>query len=224
MKTMGVVALWGCCRAAWSFTPTTVSSRPRCRRLSASLQKGDRVQFQNSSGTVLENRGSGWYLVELAGNEPRKIRGSQLDLVVAPPIAIPGAGSESLTIDRPPVRIYNVDGDDRDRIDLEISQDQLDCFHSKTKWVAFSDLHCSPRTLDTCLQVLRAVHDTARAHDAGILFLGDFWHVRGSLRVDCLNAVLETLKGFSVPMIMLPGTSMFFAPFLSHCVFSSSNE
>ena len=58
------------------------------------------------------------------------------------------------------------------------------------RWVVFSDLHVTPSTLDTCLQVLRRVHDTAVAKDAGIVFLGDFWHLRGTLRVDCLNAVL----------------------------------
>ena len=75
------------------------------------------------------------------------------------------------------------------------------------KWVVFSDLHCSPSTLDTCLEVLKIVHDTAvqQPGKCGVLFLGDFWHHRGTLRVDCLNAVLDALSSWTVPMVMIPG-------------------
>jgi len=38
-----------------------------------------------------------------------------------------------------------------------------------------------------------------------VLFLGDFWHHRGSVRVDCLNAVLSALGEWEVPLIMMPG-------------------
>lgn len=74
-------------------------------------------------------------------------------------------------------------------------------------WVVFTDLHCSPSTLDTCLEVLQIVHDTALSHPekCGVLFLGDFWHHRGTLRVDCLNAVLGAFSNWKVPMIMIPG-------------------
>jgi hypothetical protein len=58
------------------------------------------------------------------------------------------------------------------------------------RWVVFTDLHCSPATLDTCLQVLDRVHEIALERQAGVMFLGDFWHHRGVLRVECLNAVL----------------------------------
>ncbi len=44
-------------------------------------------------------------------------------------------------------------------------------------WVIFSDLHVSERSLDTCLDVLRHVHSTAVKREAGVIFLGDFWHV-----------------------------------------------
>ena len=75
------------------------------------------------------------------------------------------------------------------------------------KWVVFTDLHCSPATLDTCLQVLDIVHHTAlqQTEKCGVLFLGDFWHHRGTLRVDCLNAVLGALRSWEVPMVMIPG-------------------
>jgi len=84
---------------------------------------------------------------------------------------------------------------------------QLHHFATYDLWVVFSDLHCGPDTLDTCLAVLRRVHVAAQERRAGIAFLGDFWHVRtGTLRVDCLNAVLETLeKTFTQPMILIPG-------------------
>jgi DNA repair exonuclease SbcCD nuclease subunit len=72
-------------------------------------------------------------------------------------------------------------------------------------WVVFTDLHCSPSSLETCLQVLTKVHDVALSKHAGVLFLGDFWHHRGTLRVDCLNAVLEHFKTWQVPMILIPG-------------------
>jgi len=75
------------------------------------------------------------------------------------------------------------------------------------RWVVFTDLHCSPTTLDTCLKVLDTVHKTAlqQREKCGVLFLGDFWHHRGTLRVDCLNAILGALRSWQVPMIMIPG-------------------
>ena len=78
--------------------------------------------------------------------------------------------------------------------------------HSKYEnWVCFTDLHCSPSSLETCLEVLNEVHDVAVQKNAGVLFLGDFWHHRGTLRVDCLNAILEHFRNWKVPMIMIPG-------------------
>jgi len=78
--------------------------------------------------------------------------------------------------------------------------------HSKcNKWVVFSDLHVMPSTLSTCLKVLDFVHATALRRNAGIMFLGDFWHHRGFVRVDCLNAVLEAMGKWKVPSIMIPG-------------------
>jgi len=84
-------------------------------------------------------------------------------------------------------------------------RNQLQYFSTISKWVVFTDLHCAPSTLNTTLQVLQRVHDCAVEWEAGILFLGDFWHHRGTLRVDCLNAVLAELKHWKVPMIMIPG-------------------
>jgi DNA repair exonuclease SbcCD nuclease subunit len=110
----------------------------------------------------------------------------------------------------PPPTIHDLDAavldlqnisNPRDRELLE----QVQHHASFDKWVVFTDLHCAPATLDTCLKVLTRVHELARERHAGVLFLGDFWHHRGTLRVDCLNAVLEHFRGWDVPMVMIPG-------------------
>jgi Calcineurin-like phosphoesterase len=83
---------------------------------------------------------------------------------------------------------------------------QLEYFATFRQWVVFTDLHCSSATLDTCRQVLEMVHAQAVQRKAGILFLGDFWHVRGSIRVDLLNAILlDSLAHWTQPCIMIPG-------------------
>ena len=73
------------------------------------------------------------------------------------------------------------------------------------KWVVFSDLHVSRSSLPTCLAVLRAVHAEAEQRGAGVIFLGDFWHEKGILRTEALNAVLLELRQWRVPMLALPG-------------------
>jgi hypothetical protein len=60
-----------------------------------------------------------------------------------------------------------------------------------SKWIVFSDLHVTPRTLPVCLEVLKKVREEAAARSAGVLFLGDFWHLRGSLPVEPLNEVVK---------------------------------
>ena len=87
----------------------------------------------------------------------------------------------------------------------ESLQQITNCHSHYTKWLLFSDLHVMPTTLPTCLQVLETIHTTAVNRQAGILFLGDFWHHRGFVRVDCLNAVLDVMSKWSVPCIMIPG-------------------
>jgi DNA repair exonuclease SbcCD nuclease subunit len=53
--------------------------------------------------------------------------------------------------------------------------------------------------------VLDAVHEAALERGAGIIFLGDFWHVRGDLKVELLNRILKCLRKWSQPVIMIPG-------------------
>ena len=72
-------------------------------------------------------------------------------------------------------------------------------------WVVFSDLHVSERSLDTSLEVLRSVHAVAKRRSGGLIFLGDFWHVRGTLPIRILNKVLAELATWTQPVIMIPG-------------------
>ncbi|PRW45242.1 ABC transporter (ISS) isoform C [Chlorella sorokiniana] len=73
------------------------------------------------------------------------------------------------------------------------------------QWVAFSDLHVSHKNRATTLAVLERVHEEAARRGAGILFLGDFWHTRGTLPVEPLNEVVQELAGWRQPTLMLPG-------------------
>ena len=72
-------------------------------------------------------------------------------------------------------------------------------------WVIFSDLHVKSGSIEVCEEVLDRVHQAALDRNAGIVFLGDFWHVRGSLSVDLLNRVLKALRKWTQPVIMIPG-------------------
>lgn len=78
--------------------------------------------------------------------------------------------------------------------------------HSECKrWVIFSDLHVKGSSICVCEEVLDRVHEAAQQRDAGIIFLGDFWHVRGALSVELLNRVLRCLRKWEQPVIMIPG-------------------
>ena len=72
-------------------------------------------------------------------------------------------------------------------------------------WILFSDLHVKSSTIDCCESVLALVHEAAVKRDAGIIFLGDFWHIRGSLNVELLNRVLSSLGKWTQPVVMIPG-------------------
>jgi len=73
------------------------------------------------------------------------------------------------------------------------------------QWVIFSDLHVSRRTLPICLEVLDRVKEEADKRNGGVIFLGDFWHSRGALPVEPLNAIVRSLMTWQVPTIMIPG-------------------
>jgi len=73
----------------------------------------------------------------------------------------------------------------------------------------FADLHCSPKTLNICLDVLRDIHARGVKTHQQIGFLGDFFDTvyrRGTIPVDMLNTLLTFFdKEWSIPMIMIPG-------------------
>eukprot|EP00899_Mesostigma_viride_P011979 jgi/Mesvir1/20782/Mv07893-RA.1 len=73
------------------------------------------------------------------------------------------------------------------------------------EWVVFSDLHVSRKTVDLCVDVLLRVQEEAVKRGAGVIFLGDFWHVRGDLPVEPLSEILAVFRDWSVPTIMIPG-------------------
>lgn len=76
---------------------------------------------------------------------------------------------------------------------------------SVDKWIVFSDIHVKSASIDTCERVLDAVHEEAAKRNGGIIFLGDFWHVRGALSVDLLNRVMKIFRSWTRPVIMIPG-------------------
>lgn len=175
-------------------------------------------------GSITETRGSGWYTVQLedSSNTTLKCRSSQLTPTVVA-AAVETFTAQSRTRPKiqadvghapklapPPPTIHDLDAsllaidevsNQKDRELLE----QVKHHASFETWVAFTDLHCSPASLETCLEVLDTVHKEALERNAGVVFLGDFWHHRGTLRVDCLNAILEHFRSWKVPMIMIPG-------------------
>ena len=75
------------------------------------------------------------------------------------------------------------------------------------KWVVFSDLHVRQDTLPVCLSLLRRVAAEARAREAGVLCLGDFWHTGSVISTRQLNLVLEEIGswGDATPVLMIPG-------------------
>ena len=78
--------------------------------------------------------------------------------------------------------------------------------HAEMKsWIVFSDLHVKGSSIDICEEVLALVHEAALEKGAGVIFLGDFWHVRGALNVELLNKVLRSLRAWTQPVIMIPG-------------------
>jgi DNA repair exonuclease SbcCD nuclease subunit len=203
------------------FTPRMFASQP--------FRVGDLVVTKiegsdNISGVVKEVRGSGWYEVEL-DNDKRvlKCRGSSLLRRTDPPaLTLENASrielQEVYVADTPlwdvppPTTIFDLDAAVQQlQSDPPLHQRDLEYLKhvshhmSYKKWVVFTDLHCYSETLNTTLKVLDHVHELAIERNAGVLFLGDWWHHRGTLRVDCLNAVLSSLKNWTVPMVMIPG-------------------
>jgi DNA repair exonuclease SbcCD nuclease subunit len=184
---------------------------------------------------VIEHKRGGWYTLRSEGDSSwMKRRGSQLERKKASRPINGGSNPDSRGIDsvanaEPSATSANiVDLDSilqsmmqghparnihggqfstakNQTVSLETLDQVTNCHSQYDRWIIFSDLHVMPSTLSTCLQVLDTVHRTAVEFNAGIIFLGDFWHHRGFVRVDCLNAVLQAMGTWEVPSIMIPG-------------------
>ncbi len=196
---------------------------------SQQFRVGDSIVIRNEgadiiTGVVKEVRGSGWYEVELEKDKRViKCRGSSLLQRTGEPVSKVENESrielqEVYVADTPlwdvppPTTIFDLDAAVQQlQSDPPLHQRDLEYLKhvshhmSYEKWVVFTDLHCYSETLNTTLKVLDHVHELAITRNAGVLFLGDWWHHRGTLRVDCLNAVLNSLKNWTVPMVMIPG-------------------
>ena len=57
-------------------------------------------------------------------------------------------------------------------MDLAANVPQGEHWASVERWVVFSDLHVSLKTVDVACRVLRLVKEAAIARNAGVLFLG----------------------------------------------------
>ena len=178
--------------------------------------KGDNEMVE---GVIKESRGNGWYEVMIQeDSRVIKCRSTHLRTVDASSL-LESASSSNITNasivnipTTPSPTIVDLDAAVKELVAHPV-ENQIDREHlahvanhmSYNKWVVFTDLHCAPSTLNTTLEVLDYVHKMAVERKAGVMFLGDFWHHRGTIRVDCLNAVLEALKMWTVPMVMIPG-------------------
>lgn len=199
--------------------------RNKCTAQWAKFEIGDQVlidwdEESNASfksGTIEEIKGGGWYTLCLDDSIRVKRRGSQLQKKVVDlqdqketsetEVMLPNVEIMSLDSMLQHVHHDNLQSESKShlRLDQETLEQLQSCHTKCNRWLIFSDLHVMPSTLSTCLRVLDFVHTTAVDRDAGILFLGDFWHHRGFVRVDCLNAVLELMSKWTVPSIMIPG-------------------
>lgn len=193
-------------------------------------QAGDMVYFNENrtKGVIEEHRGSGWYTMQLLdqngiGKESIKVRGTRLSLVPKPmqgdssfshlggfSTETPSFRSNPEPVNFPMPKIIDLDSQSHVSGSASTSMEkeylhQVDFFRTIDRWIVFTDLHCAPSTMGATIATLDAVHASAVQQNAGILFLGDFWHHRGTLRVDCLNIVLEKLSTWTVPMVMIPG-------------------
>lgn len=168
---------------------------------------GDAVMLlqgeHETAGIIQEDRGRGWYSVLFEGNSTIKCRSSQMKRAEVPPDISNHEFNSSVHIDNLD-ELVGQKGPTSENIDCELTL-QLNHFSTYRQWVVFSDLHCSPATLDSAVQVLQHVHEAAVNRSAGILFLGDFFHHRNTLSVDMLNVVLKELAKFRQPAIVIPG-------------------
>ena len=155
------------------------------------LSEGSRVELNDGrKGIILSKTSNGWWCLQLDSpdgtQEEIKVRRKAITEIINIDnnnyndinynIQIQDTYNTN-TIDNTIVdnTLKNVDVDE---ISLNAIKIQAPPLHKSTSdWIIFSDLHVKSATIDTCEQVLNHVHNEAVKYNAGIIFLGDFWHV-----------------------------------------------
>eukprot|EP01041_Mallomonas_annulata_P000110 gene110-158_t len=171
------------------------------------LSEGLDVEIVKSGerGKIISSGGGGWYNVQIYNDscpdgKIMKVRTTGIKTIdehssttgLHPKSKILSKPEEA-SIEKPPL-VY------------ELQPYTAPKLHQSTeKWIIFSDLHVKESSIETCEAVLDHIQETATSNGAGVIFLGDFWHVRGSLSVDLLNRVLRCLKKWTQPVIFIPG-------------------
>jgi metallophosphoesterase superfamily enzyme len=56
-----------------------------------------------------------------------------------------------------------------------------------------------------CSECYADLKNRRGCRNAGIIFLGDFWHSRGALPVELLNVAIMELQSWQCPAIFIPG-------------------
>ena len=213
-------------RIGTAFLHNRCSANPLVsRRMAQRWLEGDSVWVNrrgNSTamaGVVREHKGNGWYTVEdVDSGKSMKCRASAMfqptrDLSTAENLHQDssqlrtnrlGSNFQHL-VDFPAPTIVDLDeavqhyfGDVvKSSLDQEFLQQVA--YHSQfDRWVVFTDLHCAPSTLETCLQVLRRVHELAVEREAGVMFLGDFWHTRSIRQYNTSSLALTSAYSLTI--------------------------
>ena len=76
------------------------------------------------------------------------------------------------------------------------------------KFIAFTDLHVSAKTIERALAVLAEVRHLALAHEAEVVCIGDFWDARGTLSVRQLDQILDEFERWresKIQTTLIPG-------------------
>jgi DNA repair exonuclease SbcCD ATPase subunit/DNA repair exonuclease SbcCD nuclease subunit len=157
---------------------------------------GEKVLLVNGEvGELIASGRGGWFSVQISRTK-EIISVRRTDITSFGDLGLLRESSDKVTIDETP---------SKEHFPPILQLDPPTIHQDFKRWIIFSDLHVKASSIETCEQVLHEVNECARQRNAGIIFLGDFWHIRGALSVDLLNRVLKSLQKWSQPVIMIPG-------------------
>eukprot|EP00892_Ulva_mutabilis_P005450 jgi/Ulvmu1/3277/UM151_0025.1 len=117
---------------------------------------------------------------QLRTYQPRRLRASAQSLAVSPDAAV----AQSF---------------------LEPEAQDVERFSTIKRWIVFSDLHVHQRFDPYWRDSLHSVSAIAAEHNAGCIFLGDFWDARENVPHRLLRQVEESLRDWSHPTISITG-------------------